>query len=417
MSVFFFRATRDNARPLYYNFQMITPAVTRIKLAGFRNYATLDLKLEGVSVALAGGNGAGKTNLLEAVSLLAPGRGMRGAQMQEMDRNCHPERSEGSPAAGDPSPSAQDDNRPWSVFAEIRTPEDTITIGTGRDAGAESEASANRRIVKINGTVTRGQAALSEHFAVVSLTPAMDQTFAEGATSRRTFLDRLSASFYPDHVRHHAIYTHAKSERLRLLSTSRPDPAWLSVLERRLAEHGLAIAAARLETVALLQAGSEARDSLFPQAILAAAGAVERNLAVMSALEAEELLATEFAATRARDAASGQTSAGIHRSDFLVTHGGKRLPAEQCSTGEQKALLLSIILAAARARKHWRGSPPILLFDEVAAHLDVARRTALYAELDALGAQCWMTATGEDFFADFPGKFQLFRVDNGRVIE
>ncbi len=369
------------------------PAIRTLKLQHFRNYSSLTLNLTGDAIILTGANGSGKTNLLEAVSLLSPGRGFRNASLSMLDQQ------DGS-------------GRPWSVFAKLDTAMGEVSIGTGRDP----DSMQDKRKIQINGEAQRGQNALNDYLSVLHLTPQMDQTFTEGTTSRRSYLDRLTSYFFPEHTKELAIYSHAKSERMKLLSNGRRDASWLGALEARMAAHAVAIAAARLETVNLLQLTIDRVDSPFPKAILRASGQSEQDLEQMTALDTEEHLAELLAAGRAEDAASGRTGHGVHRSDFVVTHSIKQLPAEFCSTGEQIALLLSLTLAAARTKLSWSGSAPIVLLDEVVAHLDPVKRCELFSELMRLESQCWLTGTDTDFFADFQGNIQRLRVDNSTII-
>lgn len=364
-------------------------ALQQIKLHYFRSYTAFMLDVEPAPVILTGPNGAGKTNILEAISLLAPGRGLRHARIAALDNQ-----------AGDGT------TTPWAIAAQVSTPGGVLAIGTGRDVTAESD----KRMVKIDGEVVRGHTALAAHISLCVLTPQMDQTFNDGHSSRRQYLDRLTGMFAPEHSRHLAVYDHAKSERRQLLLRGNADVTWLDSLEQRMAEHAMAIAAARLETTEHVQHAMAAGESAFPKAELRVAGVTEELLQAHSALEAEHKLREALAATRAEDAASGRTQIGPHRSDFVVQYAAKQMLAEQCSTGEQKALLLAITLASARAKAGWSGVVPMVLLDEVVAHLDAARRVALFAELHALGTQCWLTGTDTALFSDFPEPFQAVEV-------
>ncbi len=342
-------------------------------------------------MVLTGPNGAGKTNLLEAISLLAPGRGLRRARLADMDRR-----------------SAGEAHGQWAIAARLAGPA-PAEIGTSHEAAPEG----GRRVVKIDGRFQRGQAALAEVAAVAWLTPAMDRLFAGGAGERRRFLDRLVLGFHPGHAERVAAYDHAMSERGRLLRAPGAfDAAWLGALESRMAAGGIAIAAARRDTIARLNRHSA--DGEFPRASLSLAGEVDGWLDRMPALAAEEALAQRLAGSRARDRELGGAEAGPHRSDLIAAGDA---PAAECSTGEQKALLIAILLAHARALAAARGSAPILLLDEVCAHLDAQRRGALFEALLALGAQSWLTGTDEALFAPLGGAAQFFRVREGAVQE
>ncbi len=373
--------------------------VLRLYLLNFRNFSQLALEPGDNSVVLTGENGSGKTTILEAVSLFAPGRGLRGAQLAEIERRTEKADSSGAFA-----------NQPWTVSAIIRDGAGMeTTVGTGRNGDGE----VDKRIVKINGTVQRGQAALSGIIALCWLTPQMNSLFLEGSASRRAYLDRLVPMFYPEHVRHLAMYDHARAERQRLLKHSYPDAEWLGVLERRMAEQAVSIAAARRETIHILREAMKAGSGAFPVADLAVRGAVEEGLENTSALSVEEGLMERLEQSRSGDAMLGRTEHGTHRSDFTAYYRG--LPAEQSSTGEQKALLLAITLASCRARQQRGGDIPVLLLDEVVAHLDDKKRGALFEEIRHLGAQSWLTGTDRSFFKDFRTFSRFFLIENGHV--
>ena len=361
-------------------------AVTRLDLSDFRCYRQARIDLDMRPVALAGPNGAGKTNLLEAVSFLAPGRGLRRARLGEVDRI-------GGGA--------------WAMAATIQTPAGPVAVGTGRDPEGEGR---ERRIVRIDGQALRGQAGLAGVAGIVWLTPLMDRLFLESAGGRRRFLDRLVYGFDPDHAGRVAAYEHALRERGRLLRERSADRAWFDGIEEQLAGQGVAIAAARRELATAIDHAAAEGVGPFPRPVLAMTGAVEDWLGEMPALAAEERMRAALAAGRRGDAESGGAAVGPHRSDLRVRHAAKDMPAEQCSTGEQKALLLAIVLADVRLQAAARGVPPILLLDEVAAHLDGERRTHLYDEILALGVQAWLTGTDADLFAPLADAAQHFRV-------
>ena len=347
---------------------------------------------------LTGLNGAGKTNLLEALSFLAPGRGLRRAALGEILRQDAAE-----PGAG------------WAVAARIDTPDGQLTLGSGT---AET-AGSNRRIVRIDGEPVRNQAALAEHLSVVWLTPEMDRLFHDGGAARRRFVDRMVFGFDPAHASRLTAYERAMRERQRLLRDNIDDVAWLSVVEENMAASGVALAAARRETVARLDAALRTVDASarlpFPRAGLALSGAVDDWLAAGPALEAEDRLRTELAASRRRDQAAGRTAHGPHRSDLTVRHLDKDTVAAVCSTGEQKALLIAIVLAYAQLLTLDRGAAPVLLLDEVAAHLDDDRRAALADRILTLRAQAWLTGTDAQLFDRFRGAAQFLSVADATV--
>jgi DNA replication and repair protein RecF len=334
--------------------------LTRLTLTDFRNHAALDLTPGAGFVVLTGDNGAGKTNVLEAVSLLAPGRGLRRAALSAMARD-------GGPGG----------------FAVAAALAGGTQIGTGAQASAPE-----RRIVRINGAPGTA-AALAEWINVLWLTPAMDRLFVEAASERRRFLDRLTLALAPRHGTEVTRYEAAMRQRSRLLADERPaDPAWLDALEARMAEHGRALHAARAATVAMLgERLTEAPADRFPAIGMALTGWDQ-------AADLAQLLRRG----RVRDAAAGRAIEGPHRADLSVTHLNKGQAAANCSTGEQKALLLSIMLGHAALVAERRGAPPVLLLDEVAAHLDPHARAALFERLAGRG-QTWMTGTEPSAFA------------------
>ncbi len=348
-------------------------SVSRLALTDFRSYASATIEPGPGFVVLSGENGAGKTNLLEGVSLLTPGRGLRGAALSQMARQ-----------GGD------------GAFAVVAKLSDT-DIGTGT-----LPAAPERRQVRINGTPAAVNS-LGEWLSVLWLTPAMDRLFTGSAGDRRRFLDRLVLALEPSHAHHSSRYEAAMRARNKLLADEAPaDAAWLAGLEEAMAEHGTAIAGARARTVAALEERSVgAPEDEFARAQIALEG-----------WDAGDLAAT-LAASRSRDAAAGRATEGPHRQDFLVTHRAKAMPAAQSSTGEQKALLLGLVLAHAELVAERRGEPPLLLLDEVAAHLDPRRRAALFTRLEGRG-QVWMTATEAALFEGI-GEASRFHVEPGSV--
>ncbi len=376
--------------------EQMRASVLRLDLAHFRNYRSARLETDGRPVVLTGANGAGKTNLLEAISFLAPGRGLRRARLSEVDCRL----GEGATSC-------------WAVSARISTASGIVAVGTGREAVSEQ---SDRRVVRIEGQTAKSQTALAQHLNLVWLTPQMDRLFQEGAAPRRRFLDRLVFGFDPDHASRLASYDQAMKERSRLLRAGHADPAWLSVLEDRMARDGVAIAAARRDIAQRLdEAASDPVDAAhFPVARIGLEGPAEGWLTDMPALAAEERLKTEYAATRRLDGETGGTSVGAHRADLVVRHAGKNQAAPACSTGEQKALLISIVLAHARLQTGLRGVAPILLLDEIAAHLDRPRRAALFDRLLSLGSQAWLTGTEPETFEFLGENAHFFTVGDGQ---
>jgi len=369
-------------------------AFTRLTLTDFRGYARADLALTGAPVFLVGPNGAGKTNLLEAVSLFTPGRGLRGVSLAEVGRRL-PGETRG---------------RAWAVAAELDVDGEAVRLGTGVE-----QPGASRRIVRLEGeTVPPGR--LAEHLRQVWLTPAQDRLFLEAAGERRRFFDRLVFAAEPSHAAHASAYDKANRERMRLLTDGPADAAWLDALEARMAEAGALMASARARTLSALQTEIDSRASApSPQARLTLAGAWEQMAGEGCEIaQIEERLAQALATGRERDAAAGRALTGPHRGDLEVIHAEKDRPAAQCSTGEQKALILNLVLAQAARLARAQGAPaPVLLLDEVAAHLDARRRTALFDEIEALGLQAFLTGTDEHLFEGMAG--QGIRVEGAEL--
>ncbi|MBC7522583.1 MAG: DNA replication/repair protein RecF [Sandarakinorhabdus sp.] len=356
------------------------PAITRLALTDFRSYPALELAAAPGAIVITGENGAGKTNILDAISLLGPGRGLRGAALSDAAR---------STGGGG-----------WSIAATLRAGGADVELGTGTAAAAPE-----RRIVRINGAAATA-ATLGDWLALVWLTPAMDRLFADTPAARRRFLDRLVVALHPGHGRQSLRYDAAMRARTRLLTADAPAaPLWLAALEAAMAEHGAEIAAARADTVAALAA----------QLAAGPEGPFARPLLALGGDAPGADFAAKLAGSRAADAAAGRALIGPHRADLLVTHAAKGEAAARGSTGEQKALLIAIILAHAALVADRTGKSPLLLLDEIAAHLDPLRRAALFDRLAETGSQVWMTGTDAGLFDAVGAAATRLHVENGVV--
>lgn len=371
----------------------------KINLSQFRNYEALRLDAGSArAVVLTGDNGAGKTNILEAISLLVPGKGLRGAEAAEL-KNRHASASEN-----------------WAISVELETAQgEKIRIGTG------AAADGKRRAVRVGGKDSKNQRMLSDYAAAVWLTPQMDRLFLEGPSVRRKFIDRLAFSYQPYHMTQTGRYEKALRERLKILQNPRMnDPSWLITLEAQIAAGAVSIAAARGALInSLMRHGAllGAQAPLFPRPNLGMAGWVDAELENRPALDIEEELKEKLAKNRTVDRDTGRTHEGAHRSDLSAFYASEDMPAAQCSTGEQKALLVSIILAHALMMKSEKGYVPLILLDEVAAHLDEARREQLFSVLTALEGQIWLTGTDARIFSSLKANARFFRVENGQAHE
>lgn len=373
--------------------------VLRLRLSNFRNYDGLALDPAAQVMVLTGANGAGKTNLLEAISFLSPGRGLRRARLRDVLRK----------------EAAADEAAGWAVAATVRGPGGPVKLGSSL---SRTEQGRDKRLARLDGQ-TVSPSSLSQVIGVQWLTPQMDRLFLEGPSSRRRFLDRLVLGLDPDHGRRVGAYERSLRERAKLLRDGGGDPAWLSALEARMAADGVAVAAARREALTRLQrflsstTGHSAGHSTghFPKASLAIEGRIESWLDEHPAVEVESRFAALLAASRHHEG----TADGPHRSDLAVHHLDKDMPAALCSTGEQKALLIAVMLANAKAEAERRGAAPILLLDEVAAHLDSERREALFVEILALGGQAWLSGTDRNLFEPLSGQAQFVTVDRGQA--
>lgn len=368
--------------------------ITRLTVTNFRSYDRADISFDGRPAAISGANGAGKTNILEAISLIGPGRGVRGARLDELPRI--------------------DGDGGWAVSARVDDGEDERRFGVGAAA-----ANPARRVCRIDDRDASGPGAFADHLRFMWLTPAQDRLFMEGAGDRRKFLDRMTLAHDPAHGRRSNAYEQAMRQRQRLLEDGGRDEEWLAAVESQMAEAGAAIAAARRAMVSRLEAAEvTSDDSVFPDADLALEGELETALQSATREDVQQDFADNLRARRRRDAEAGRALSGPHRSDLLVTHRAKGRAARLCSTGEQKALLIGLVLANARALSLSDPTAPlILLLDEIAAHLDHGRRAALFSILDDLGFQAFMTGTDRSLFEAWGSRAQHFDVSDGAVHE
>lgn len=377
-------------------------AVHRISVTDYRNYAEASFRPMGENVVLTGANGAGKTNLLEAISFLAPGRGLRRVRLDDVCRK-------------DTDDAEDQASRPWAVAVQIDGEGGVVNIGTGLDP--DHQGVRERRVVRVDGAPEKNQSALADHIAVVWLTPQMDGLFIDGPGARRRFLDRLVYVSDGAHAGRVTAYEKAMRDRARLLSEHglNADPAWLDALEGVMVEKGMSVAAARRDMIGRLRAFIAGGDVPFPKAEISLSAGPDAWLDEMPALAAEDKYRDLLRADRARDASDGRTATGPHRTDLLVRHAEKSRDAAICSTGEQKALLIGLVLAHARMQAAEQGRRPIILLDEVAAHLDEDRRQALFDLLCDLDTQVWMTGTDPGLFAGMQGRARFFTVSDGAV--
>ena len=372
--------------------------VESLQLTNFRNYPSVSLRVGPAPVVLWGANGSGKTNLLEALSLLTSGQGLRRAPYPEL----------AGPGGGT-----------WAVWARLWSRSGPISLGTGL-AAEPDEAGRAGRVVRIDGQ-PQPITALDQHVELIWVTPALDGLFTGPASERRRFLDRLVACFDPGYRVRVGQFERAMQQRNRLLAEQVGEAARFEAFERSMAETGVAIAAARVALVAELASAVDSRrraggHTAFPWAELAVAGLLETELATRAAVDVEDDYCRLLAGARERDRAAGRTRDGPHRSDLMVGHGAKEMPAKICSTGEQKALLIGLILAHADlvSQQHG-GAAPLLLLDEITAHLDAARRLALFDEIIGLGCQAWMSGTDPQAFAGLAQRAQFLRIEEGGV--
>jgi DNA replication and repair protein RecF len=377
---------------------MTHPArIRRLTLTNFRSYHAATLAVGDGPVVLVGPNGAGKTNLLEAISFLAPGRGLRRATLEEVAFG------EGDGA--------------WAVSAEIEGSLGLVTIGTGIDPPTSEDAMPARKC-RIDREPVASATAFADHLRVIWLVPAMDGLFAGPGGERRRFIDRLVLAVDAEHGSRVNALERSLRSRNRLLETPSPDPHWLDAAEHETAELAVAVAAARAETVRRLSAAlaaSRSPDAAFPSAEIALEGWMETLVLTHPAIEVEDRYRTVLRQNRARDASAGRTLDGPHLTDLGVVYEPKGIAARDASTGEQKALLIGLVLAHAGLVAEMTGAAPVILLDEVIAHLDPGRRSALYEALERLGAQIWMTGADPAAFAEITPRAQMVEVAPGRL--
>ncbi len=372
------------------------PGVVRLMLTDFRNYEHLVLEPDTRSVVLTGENGAGKTNILEALSYLAAGRGLRGAKLSDIGRRT----------PGDT------ETKSWAVSADYETGAGSVRLGTGLDAD-----NADRRMVHIDGKLAKGPAALAAHVSAVWLTPAMDQLFTDTPGERRRFMDRLVTALDPEHASRVAAYEQANRRRTRLFRDGVTDASWFEALEDTMARYGVAITVARHDTAARLNAALADDDGPFPAARLGLRGTIDEWVDSMAAVDAEEALKSDLERDRLNWSKDDEppSAQGPNRSDLDVVMASNGRVAASCSTGEQKALLVSIILAHVQVQTDHKGRPPLLLLDEVAAHLDQDRRHCLFERVLSSASQAWLTGTDVGTFTELGSSAQMFSVADGQA--
>ncbi|MBX2806299.1 MAG: DNA replication/repair protein RecF [Hyphomicrobiales bacterium] len=373
--------------------------LTRVSLSDFRNYRNCSFTLDEGSAVLTGRNGSGKTNILEAISMLSPGRGLRGASFSDLA--C-------LKGAGG-----------WTVSAHLSLNGDHVTVGTGQKPDV-ARAGQSSRVVRIDGEQASSSGILGDYLQVLWLIPAMDGLFTGAASERRRFLDRMVSTFDSAHRTRSNQFERAMRQRNKLLEMGERSERMFEAIEAQMAEIGTAVAAARIEALERLMhySGTPVANGHngFPHAVLALEGVLEQALQERPAVDVEDDYSHILASGRDRDRGAKRTLSGPHRCDLIVRHGPKDMPAALCSTGEQKALLIGLVLAHAKAVKDARGGlAPLLLLDEIAAHLDDLRREALFEEIETLGAQAWFTGTDREAFAPLRSRAQFFDIDDGTV--
>lgn len=401
---------------LAQNIQFVTAqksGVTRLTLTDFRNYAFLRINPELRPIIITGENGSGKTNILEAVSFLTPGRGMRSAKLSDIRRFTPAVIENGY------TPS----NSSWAVSANVSKNGEYFEIGTAvenilREDDDENNI-YNKRIVKIDGQKISSQGELGHFLSAIWLTPQMDRLFRGGSQPRRSFLDRLVYAFDNEHAKRTANFEHLYKQWYQLIKNSngRADSAWLSGIEESMATTGVAIAAARREQIARLNRFIENEpDDVFPNVILKLEGTIEKLLDTLPAVDVEDFYMKQLAEGRKKILYNDNVD-GVNRTDFKVFYKKKNMPAELCSTGEQKSLLISIILAQTKCQILYQGFAPVLLLDEVAAHLDDGKREALLQKIKELGLQAWITATNPELFYSLKNSADFYEIKNNTIMQ
>lgn len=378
---------------------ILKSGIERLTLSNFRNYESLRLNVGPEPVVITGQNGTGKTNILEAISFLTPGRGLRGARLADVKKI--------NSVSG------------WAVAANVVKGDDEFEIGTGVEKivreDDESSFGYDKRIVKVDGEKISSQGELGNYISAVWLTPQMDRLFRGGSQPRRSFLDRLVYAFDTEHAKRTAAFEHLYREWYQLLKTGKNDNYWLESIEESMASLGVAIAAARREQTSKLNNFiAHDPDDVFPNVLLELDGVVEKMLDEMPAIEVEDRYKGILAAQR-KKVLYNESTEGVNRTDFKVYYRKKLMPAELCSTGEQKSLLISIILAQAKCMSVDRGFYPVLLLDEVVSHLDEFRREALLDKVKDMGVQAWLTSTDAGLFESLKGEAQFLEIENGVV--
>lgn len=375
--------------------------VRKLSLSNFRSYSKVELELGEGPVIIVGRNGAGKTNLVEALSLLSSGRGLRSAKLpQLLNQNA----------------TAQHHANSWAISCQLQdNAGDEFHIGT---ALTKTSTGTDKRIIRINQDSIKNQFELVEWLSVVWMTPYMDQVFTEGASAKRRFIDRLVQAVYPEHASQVYRYEHLLRERMHLLRSSRPSDVWLTALEAKIAAAGIAVSSIRQQFAVQLQS-MQLTDTPFPQFLAHMQGKLEQWLQEMPALLAEERFQAALGQSRSTDAENQSTAYGAHRSNLVVKHKNKQCYAELCSTGEQKMLLLAMILAFVRLQMSQTdvARPHLLLLDDAVTHLDEQHRAVLFDEIKALKAQVWLTGAQEADFTGMEAAAQWITIDQGIITQ
>ena len=373
-------------------------SLTRLDLTDFRNFSRLRLETDSRPVVLVGKNGVGKTNILEAISCLSYGRGLRRARLFEMAKH---------------TPKLE---KKWAVAANIQGLYGLVSLGVGWSNNENLIESRNKRDFRVNGSSVNSHNILNEHISIVWMTPAQDRLFSDSPSGRRHFIDQLVSAFDINHITRIKEFERGRRDRMRILRSNILDKNWLDAIEQGMAERAVAIAAGRLDIVSRLHDEVISIDSKFPCPGVGINGLVEDWLRDMPALNAEEMYKKQLAEDRSRDRETGG-SVGPHLSDLTATFNREGVPASQASTGEQKAILIAILLAHSRLLAQLRGAPPIMLLDEVVAHLDSNRRESLFECLLKMGTQAWMTGTDLEFFSGLSNNARYLRVDKSTIKE